>query len=146
LKDTCEAGNERVQDSREGSTQDANRKIVVLPLNFSSKLKRIPIDIIGLNFGNLIVTQLQREPACRRFKIAAVCDRDCAKVERKAQEWGVQAYHDLDSLLANEAIPPVGLFTAPREVMVAMSRAEHSNRTGRVRSGSPSASHPIPLL
>jgi predicted dehydrogenase len=74
---------------------------------------RIPIAVVGLNFGRLMLKQLQEEPASRYFEIAAVCDLDREKVQKTAQELGVKAFHELDALLADRDIPSIGLFTGP---------------------------------
>jgi predicted dehydrogenase len=79
----------------------------------TTNLKRLPIAIVGLNFGQHIIFQLQREPARSLFKIVAVCDLDRARTNKKAKELKVKAYYDLDNLLSDPEIPAVGLFTGP---------------------------------
>jgi predicted dehydrogenase len=72
---------------------------------------RIPIAIVGLNFGSRIVELLGGVKPL--FQIAAVCDLDPAKAKKVAAELGVRAYGDLDSLLSDADIPLIGLFTGP---------------------------------
>ena len=76
-------------------------------------MNRLPIAIVGLNFGHHIILQLQREPAQSLFEIVAVCDLDRARTNKKAKELKVKAYYDIDHLLADSEIPIVGLFTGP---------------------------------
>lgn len=73
----------------------------------------LPIGIVGLNFGRHILEQLQREPASRHLRLAAVCDLDSAKVAEFATKYNVVGYTSLEALLADPAIPAVGLFTGP---------------------------------
>ena len=73
----------------------------------------LPIGIVGLNFGRHILEQLQREPAARFLRLAAVCDLDAAKVAEFSAKYGVSGYTSLDALLADPTIPVVGLFTGP---------------------------------
>ena len=72
---------------------------------------RIPIAIVGLNFGSHIIELLGGvEPL---FRLAAVCDLDFAKAKERAAGLGVRAYGNLDDLLADPDIPVIGLFTGP---------------------------------
>lgn len=73
----------------------------------------LPIGIVGLNFGETILEQLQNEPAKSYFKVAAVCDMDAPKVSQFANQYQVKAFSSLDALLAAPEIPVVGLFTPP---------------------------------
>lgn len=73
----------------------------------------LSIGIVGLNFGRHILEQLQREPASRHLRLAAVCDLDFAKVAEFSTRYGVVGYTSIESLLADPAIPVVGLFTGP---------------------------------
>ena len=72
---------------------------------------RIPIAIVGLNFGSQIIELLGGIK--HLFKIAAVCDLDLARAKQKGAELGVRAYDSLDSLLLDASIPVIGLFTGP---------------------------------
>ncbi|HEX4141844.1 MAG TPA: Gfo/Idh/MocA family oxidoreductase, partial [Candidatus Methylacidiphilales bacterium] len=76
-------------------------------------MKRISIAIVGLNFGRLIVDQIVRGPGQKYFQLAAVCDLDRAKAEAMAREHKCKAYASLDALLADPAIPAIGLFSGP---------------------------------
>ncbi|MDF3058510.1 MAG: hypothetical protein K0R17_2725 [Rariglobus sp.] len=73
----------------------------------------LPIGIVGLNFGRCVLEYLQREPAARFFKLAAVCDLDAAKVAEFSSRYGVTGHTSLEALLADPDIPVVGLFTGP---------------------------------
>jgi len=74
---------------------------------------RIPIAIVGLNFGRHIVKQLTDGPAAELFQIVAVCDQNRDKADAIAQKIGARAFYDLDELLADSAFSAIGLFTAP---------------------------------
>ena len=76
-------------------------------------MKKIPIAVVGLNFGRYIIDQLLQDPAQKRFRIAAVCDMDPAKAKAMARRLGCKAYTDLDALLGDGEIPAIGLFTGP---------------------------------
>jgi len=73
----------------------------------------LSIGIVGLNFGRLILEELKNGPAGRHFQLAAVCDLDAAKAGKQAALHGVKAFASLDELLADPAIPVIGLFTGP---------------------------------
>lgn len=74
---------------------------------------RIPIAVVGLNFGRHIVRQLVENPADGLFQIAAVCDQNRDRADAVAQKMGVRACYDLDEVLADDDIPAVGLFVGP---------------------------------
>jgi predicted dehydrogenase len=76
-------------------------------------MKRLPIAIVGLNFGSHIIDQLLQGPGRRYFQIAAVCDRDLAKAETMGRRLKCKFYTDLAALLTNRDIPAVGLYTGP---------------------------------
>ncbi|MBI2194193.1 MAG: Gfo/Idh/MocA family oxidoreductase [Planctomycetes bacterium] len=76
-------------------------------------MKKIPIGIVGLNFGRAMVEQVHSGPAGRFFELAAVCDLNAAKAKETAERLGVRAYSELGELLADPGIPAVGLFTGP---------------------------------
>jgi predicted dehydrogenase len=76
---------------------------------------KLPIGIVGLNFGQHILSQLRSAPqALEHFEIAAICDLDAAKVDQFSKQYEVTGYTDLDALLKNPDIPVIGLFTAPK--------------------------------
>jgi predicted dehydrogenase len=75
--------------------------------------ERIPIGIVGLNFGRHIVEQLATGHAAELFRIAALCDQDRDKADARAAKVGAKPYYDLDELLTDDAIPTIGLFTGP---------------------------------
>jgi predicted dehydrogenase len=74
---------------------------------------RLPIAIVGLNFGRHIVEELRSGEASRWFRLAVVCDRDRGLADAQAAASGARACYDLDELLADPGIPVVGLFTGP---------------------------------
>lgn len=76
-------------------------------------MSQLAIGIVGLNFGRWILEELQRQPGSDYFHIGAVCDVDGEKARSFADKLKVKAYTDLDSLLADPAIPVIGLFTGP---------------------------------
>ena len=76
-------------------------------------MRKIPIAIVGLNFGHCIIEKLLQGPEGKYFHIAAICDLDRAKAETIARRLGCKAYTDLDLLLQDKEIPAIGLFTGP---------------------------------
>jgi len=82
-------------------------------------IPRIPIAIIGLNFGRYIIDkQLVSGPGAPYFQVGGVCDIDRGRVAEASTRLGVRAYADLDEVLADPGIPAIGLYTGP------MRRAE----------------------
>ena len=73
------------------------------------------IGIVGLNFGrHVIKNDILTGPGTPFFKLAAVCDLDEAKMAEVAGPLeGLKAYTSLDALIADPAIPAIGLFTGP---------------------------------
>ncbi len=77
-------------------------------------MNRIPIGIVGLNWGlSVIQEQLLSGPGAEHFRLAAVCSKEHDKVESYASTFGVTPYHSLDALLNDQSIPAVGLMTGP---------------------------------
>ena len=74
---------------------------------------QLPIAIVGANFGRHIIGELMAEPTARWFRIVAICDRDRARADAAAATCGARACYDLDEVLADPAIPVIGLFTGP---------------------------------
>lgn len=75
---------------------------------------RIPIVLVGLNFGRHIVEELTRDCGNAHVRLAGLCDLDHAKAEAlAAQHGGLPVYGSLDAVLADPAIPAVGLYTGP---------------------------------
>ena len=74
---------------------------------------RLPIAIVGANFGRHIISELSTQPAGQWFRIVAVCDRDRARADACAAACGARACYDLDEILADAEIPVIGLFTGP---------------------------------
>src|SRR5690606_35100525 len=73
----------------------------------------LPIGIVGLNFGRHILDQLARDDVKLHLRLAAVCDMDALKAADYATRFGVKAYTSIDDLIADPAIPAIGLFTGP---------------------------------
>lgn len=91
-------------------------------------MQRIPIGIVGLNFGRAIIEeQLLTGAGAPFFRLAAVCRRDRAKADAAAAKYCVPAYYSLDDLLADPAVAAIGLFTGP------VGRAEQVRRI--IRAG-----------
>ncbi len=75
---------------------------------------RIPIVLVGLNFGRHIVEELCRDGGNPHVRLAGLCDLDRAKAEAlAAQHGGLPVYESLDAVLADPAIPAIGLYTGP---------------------------------
>jgi predicted dehydrogenase len=76
-------------------------------------MKKIPIGIIGLNFGRHIVDQIRTGPGNEYFTVAALCDIDVEKANALVGDSGAKVYDSIDKLLADPEIPAIGLFTGP---------------------------------
>jgi predicted dehydrogenase len=74
---------------------------------------KIPIAVVGLNFGQSVIHQIVSGSGSPYFELAAVCDINAEKARMVADSWGVKAYSDLEDLLADESIRAVGLITGP---------------------------------
>lgn len=74
---------------------------------------KIPIAVVGLNFGQSVIHQIVNGPGSPYFELAAVCDLNAEKARIVAESWGVKAYTDLEDLLADASIRAVGLITGP---------------------------------
>lgn len=91
---------------------EARKAVAAITLRIQVK-SRVRIGIVGLNFGRHIIEQLATGPGRDWCELAGVCDLDAAKVRQRAEQTGVRAYRDLTELLADPALPAVGLFTPP---------------------------------
>lgn len=77
-------------------------------------LPKIPIAIIGLNFGRYIIDkQLISGPGAPYFQLGGICDMNRERVAEASAMLGVKAYADLDEVLADPVIPAIGLYTGP---------------------------------
>ena len=85
---------------------------------------KIKIAVVGLNFGWHMIEEIQES---EDFELAAVCVRTKARADEVAAQFGVKAYYDLDTLLEDNEIGAVGLFTGP------VGRAEQIRKI--IRSG-----------
>jgi predicted dehydrogenase len=80
----------------------------------SSNLPKIPIVVVGLNFGHYILDkQLLNGPGSPYFKVAGICDLDHERTREIAAQSGVKAYGSLDEVLEDPSVPAVGLYTSP---------------------------------
>jgi len=77
-------------------------------------LKIINVGVIGLHFGHEIIKEhLIAGAAAPYFRLAGVCALTRAKVDAFAEQYGVKAYYDVASLLADPDIQAVCLMTRP---------------------------------
>ena len=76
-------------------------------------MARIPIAIVGLNFGRHIIDQVRTGAGHDYLELAGVCDLDPQKVHQYSTQTGARAYRDYAELLADPTLPAVGLFTPP---------------------------------
>jgi predicted dehydrogenase len=76
-------------------------------------MQKIPIAIVGLNFGKWMVEDIVNGVAKPFFQLAAVCDLDIAKAKAFSETYKVPYYTDFDQLLSNKDIPTIGLYTGP---------------------------------
>jgi len=75
---------------------------------------RLPMVLVGLNFGRHIVADLMRDGGNPHVRLAGLCDLDRARAEELAAQYdGLPVYDSLDAVLADHAIPAVGLYTGP---------------------------------
>ncbi len=74
---------------------------------------KLKIAILGLNFGRNMIHDILHGEASIFFELAAVCDLEREKADLEAAKLGVKAYYDIDSLLENNDIKVIGLFTGP---------------------------------
>jgi predicted dehydrogenase len=89
----------------------------------TAKDTRIPIVLVGLNFGRHIVEALTREGGNPHVRLAGLCDLDRAKAEAlAAAHGGLRVYPSLDEVLADPAVPCVGLYTGPDGRAALLSR------------------------
>ena len=83
---------------------------------------RIPIVIVGVNWGLQMIRELRSPKAATCSRWRGCARRIRKKAERVAAEVGTKAYRDLDAILADPAVPAVGLFVPP-DVRAPMVRA-----------------------
>ncbi len=77
-------------------------------------MHKLKIGVVGLGFGQYIIEkEIMTGPGSLYFELAAVCDLDRDRLSAKAAEYGVPGYDSLDTLLSDDDIPVVGLFTGP---------------------------------
>jgi predicted dehydrogenase len=74
---------------------------------------KIPIAIVGLNYGRWIIESLLNEKAAGRyFRIGAICDLDSSRARAMAEKTGARTM-TFEEVLADPDIPAIGLFTGP---------------------------------
>ena len=77
-------------------------------------MRKIPIAMVGLNWGDSIIRDhLLGGPASEFFELAAVCCKEKEKVDECAAAYGVKGYYHLDELLADKSLDAVCLMTGP---------------------------------
>ncbi|AWI09340.1 Gfo/Idh/MocA family protein [Ereboglobus luteus] len=79
---------------------------------------RIPLAMVGLNFGRHIVDQIVNGTGAPHLRLVALCDIDRSRAEAIAQKLPaghppVAIHTDIQDLLDDPAIPAIGLFTGP---------------------------------
>jgi predicted dehydrogenase len=74
---------------------------------------KVPIAIVGLNWGLEMIRQLRSPMANHLFEVAGVCAAHYDKAQRIGAEVGAKAYPDLDAILRDPEVPAVGLFVPP---------------------------------
>lgn len=79
-----------------------------------TNLSKIPIAVVGLNFGRHIIdSQLLSGPGAPYFSLAGICDIDERRAAESSAAFNVKVYADLDEILADPAVPAVALYTGP---------------------------------
>jgi predicted dehydrogenase len=76
-------------------------------------MSKVKIAIVGLNFGQHILKNITRSPSSDHIELVAVCDMDGEKAASYGEQYGVPHFDDLDTLLAQDDIPCIGLYTGP---------------------------------
>ena len=76
-------------------------------------MNRIRIGIVGLRFGKHMAEEIATGSGREWLELAGVCDLDAVKAQEIAGQHRVNAFTDLDALLADPGIPAIGLFTGP---------------------------------
>lgn len=76
-------------------------------------MTRIPLVLVGLNFGRWILKELHESPASEFIEVKGVCDLDADKARQYGEQYGVPWTSSLDAVLSDDAITAVGLFTGP---------------------------------
>ncbi len=75
---------------------------------------KIPIAVVGLNFGRHIIdSQLLSGPGAPYFSLAGICDIDGRRAAESSAALNVKVYADLDEILADPSVPAVALYTGP---------------------------------
>jgi len=75
---------------------------------------KIPIAVVGLNFGRYIIErQLLSGPGAPYFSLAGICDIDERRAAESSEAYKVRVYADLDEILADPGVPAVALYTGP---------------------------------
>ncbi len=74
---------------------------------------KIKLAIVGLNFGEFIIHEITQGGGKQYFELAAVCDLNVEKAKSSAEKYGVKCYPNLDSILLDDEITVIGLYTPP---------------------------------
>ena len=79
-----------------------------------ANLPRIPIAIVGLRFGNQVITrQLISGPGSAYFDVVGICDMDRKRSSEISAALGLKVYADLEEILGDPTVPAIGLYSGP---------------------------------
>ena len=77
-------------------------------------MEKIGIGLVGLRFGaQVLKEQILTGPGAPYFEVRGVCDREQPLLEAVSGRHGLPGYRELASLLQDESIRVIGLFTPP---------------------------------
>jgi len=92
-------------------------------------MKRVPLAVVGLNWGHKIIHQdLLQGSGSRYFELAGVCALEREVAQACSREFGVPAFFDFEELLRNKDIPAVALMTGPNGRAELICRAVESGK------------------
>lgn len=74
---------------------------------------KLPLLIVGLRFGRYLIDRILAGEEGDGIRVAAVCDRDAALVQRTAAELAVPGFERLEDALTDPRLPVAALFTPP---------------------------------
>lgn len=76
-------------------------------------MKKIPVVIVGLNFGQYIIKQIIEGPGKDYYEIVGLCDLDKGLLRKLSEELDIRAYSDIELALKDPTVHLVGLFCGP---------------------------------
>ena len=75
---------------------------------------RVKMGVVGLHWGrNVIEQELLSGRGAPYFELAGVCSQERGETDLASGEYGVQGYHDLESLLHDSDVQAICLMTGP---------------------------------